>query len=120
MNAVRIGCNRLFVLPLLLVAGNALGGGINLSITNDGTVDIFVTIYDMSATPQATVVNHQRINGFTTIPISVNSDATGKASISWTAISVDDGERQCGHATKINLDDGAAVNVHVDSDCAAQ
>jgi hypothetical protein len=52
MNAVRSGCNRLFVLPLLRVAGNALGGGINLSVTHDGTVDIFVTIYDMSATPQ--------------------------------------------------------------------
>jgi hypothetical protein len=75
---------------------------------HDGTVDIFVTIYDMSATPQVIVVNHQRINGFTISPISVNPDATGKASVSWTAISVDDRDRQCGHAAKTNPDDRAS------------
>jgi hypothetical protein len=110
--------NWLFLLPLLSIAGSAAGGGaINLIVANDGIVDIFVTIYDMSATPSAAVISHQRMNGFTTIPISVNPDATGKASISWTAISVDDRDRQCGHATKTNLDDGASVNVHVDSGC---
>jgi hypothetical protein len=121
MSKVRIECNRLFVLPLVLIAGNAVGGnGINLSVTNDGIVDIFVTIYDMSSKPSAIVVSHQRINGFTTIPIAVNPDATGRASISWTAISVDDRDRRCGHAEKTGLDDGASVNVHVDSDCAGQ
>jgi hypothetical protein len=121
MNRVRIGYHRLFALPLLLVAGNAAGdNGVKLSVTNDGIVDIFVTVYDMSAKPYVIVVNHQRMNGFTTIPISVNPDATGKASVSWTAISVDDRDRQCGRAAKTGLDDGATVNVHVDSGCAGQ
>ena len=120
MNEVRIGCNRLFALALLLVAGSAVSGGMSLKCTNDGIVDIFVTVYDMSTTPATTVINHQRMNGFTSIPISANLDATGKASLSWTAISVDDRDRQCGHGTNTNLEDGASLNVHVDSACAGQ
>ena len=120
MNEVRIGCNRLFALALLLVAGNVSGAGINLKCTNDGIVDIYVTVYDMSTTPGTMIVSRQRMNGFTSIPISANLDATGKASLSWTAISVDDHDRQCGHGASTNLDDGASLNVHVDSECEGQ
>ncbi len=35
----------------LLLAGTALGGeGIDVKITNDGTQDILVTVYDMNTT----------------------------------------------------------------------
>jgi hypothetical protein len=105
---------------LLLVAGNALSdGSINLMCTNDGIVDIYVTVYDMSATPPAPVISRQRMNGFTSIPISVNPDATGKASVSWTAISVDQHDRQCGQGT-MSLDDGGSLNVHVNPGCPGQ
>jgi hypothetical protein len=118
MNEVRIGCNRLFVLPFLLVAGSAVSAGINLKCTNDGIVDVYVTVYDMSTSPATMIISRQRLNGNTSIPISVNLDANGKASLSWTAISID--ARDCGRGTSTGLDDGASLNVHVDSGCPGQ
>ena len=64
---------RLGVLALALIGAIALAGdGVNLKITNDGIVDIFVTVYDMNTRPRSVVVDHQRINGFTTIPVSAS------------------------------------------------
>jgi len=109
----------LLVLAAALTGAIALAGdGVNLKITNDGIVDIFVTVYDMNTKPKSVVVDHQRINGFTMIPAAASADATGRANISWTAISVDSRDRRCGHAAKRGLDNDASVNVHVDSDCA--
>jgi len=111
---------RMLALSLVLLGTAALAGdGINLTITNDGIVDVFVTVYDVSTTPGTTAVEHQRINGFTSIPISVNADATGRGNISWTAVGVDTRDRQCGHGTKSGLANDAEVNVHVDSDCGS-
>jgi hypothetical protein len=111
--------SRLGVLALTLIGAIALAGdGVNFRITNDGIVDVFVTVYDMNTKPRSVVVDHQRINGFTTIPVSASADATGRANISWTAISVDSRDRHCGHAVQRGLDNDASVNVHVDSDCA--
>ena len=110
----------LCALPLLLFGAIALGGDpVNLKVTNDGIDDIFVTVSDTSTTPYLKVVDHQRMNGFTTIPLAVSADSTGRANVSWTAITVDTHERQCGHGEKTGLDNGATLNVHVDSDCAA-
>ena len=109
----------LVAVALALIGAIALAGdGVNLKITNDGIVDIFVTVYDMNTRPKSVVVDHQRINGFTTIPAEASADATGRANISWTAISVDSRDRRCGHAAQRGLDNDASVNVHVDSDCA--
>jgi hypothetical protein len=106
-------------LTLALIGAIAVAGdGVNFRITNDGIVDIFVTVYDMNTRPKSVVVDHQRINGFTSIPAAASADATGRANISWTAISVDSRERRCGHALKQGLDNDLSVNVHVDSDCA--
>ena len=103
---------------LALIGSTALAGdGVNFKITNDGIVDIFVTVYDMNTRPRSVVVDHQRVNGFTTIPVSASADATGRANISWTAIGVDSRDRHCGHAVQRGLDNDASVNVHVDSDC---
>ena len=111
---------RLGVLALALIGAIALAGdGVNFKITNDGIVDIFVTVYDMNTRPKSVVVDHQRINGFTAIPVSASADATGRANISWTAIGVDSRDRRCGHAVKRGLDNDASVKVHVDSDCGS-
>jgi hypothetical protein len=107
------------VLALALLGAIAFAGdGVNLKITNDGIVDIFVTLYDMNTNPKSVVVDHQRINGFSTIPVSASADETGRANISWTAITVDSRDRHCGHAAQAGLDNDASVSVHVDSDCA--
>jgi hypothetical protein len=108
------------VIPLLVLAAPALGGeGVDLNITNDGIEDIFVTVYDMTTRPYSTVLEHARINGFTKVPISAMPDATGRANVSWSAITVDDRARKCGHEVKVGLEDSASVSVHADSTCAA-
>jgi hypothetical protein len=107
-------------IPLLLLGSAALGGeGIQISITNDGTDDILVTVYDMTVGPNAAVLSHARINGFTSVPLSVSSDATGHANVSWTAVTSDPNGRKCGHADQLGLSDSASVTVRADSNCPA-
>jgi hypothetical protein len=85
---------------------------------NDGTEDIFVTVYDMSTRPQRIVVSNARINGFTSVPILLIADADGKANLEWTATSTDVMFPKCGRAN-IAVANAGAVNVHVDSECGA-
>jgi len=103
----------------LIAAGAALGGeGVQVKITNNGTEDVLVTVYDMNARPQRAVLTNARINGFTSVPISLVGDASGKASLSWTATSGDAASRKCGHAATVVGND-ASVSVHADSACSA-
>jgi len=96
-------------IPILLLGSAALGGeGIQVSIKNDGTDDILVTVYDMTLGPNAVVLSHARVNGFTTIPLSVAPDATGRANVSWTAVTADANGRKCGHADQLGLGDSAS------------
>jgi len=102
--------------PLLIGGTDAFGGeGINLHVTNDGIVDIYVTVYD--TTVQAPIIEHQRLNGFASLPISASADDKGRANITWTTISVDNRDRHCGRGTRTKLENDATVNVHADSDC---
>jgi len=110
--AIIISCLPLFC------AGVALGGeGVQVKITNDGTEDIVVTVYDMNTRPQRVILENARINGFTSIPINVIGDSTGRANLSWTATSIDKNSRQCGH-DEVALGDDASLNVHADSSCS--
>jgi hypothetical protein len=104
--------------PLLLFAMPALADdGIALNISNDGIDDIFVTVYDMNTQPYTAVLQHERISGFTKVPIFASVDAMGRANVSWTAISVDDSARQFGHGAKVGLEADALVSVHANSAC---
>ncbi len=105
-------------LPLLLLGQGALGGqnGVDVKITNDGTEDIVVTVYDTSTQPNSVVLS-QRINGFTSVPVSLVADAVGRANLSWTAVTADPNARKCGHESMLGLPDAASVNVHADSSC---
>jgi hypothetical protein len=68
----------LVFLPLLLF-GTALGGeGVEVKITNDGTTDILVTVYDMNTVPKRLVLTNTRINGFTSVPVSLVGDASAR------------------------------------------
>ena len=103
----------------LLVTGTALGGeGVQVKITNDGTQDIVVTVYDMNASPRAILLQNARINGFTSVPVSAIADATGRANLAWTASSADTTSAKCGHADTLGLGHDSAVNVHADSSCS--
>jgi hypothetical protein len=101
------------------LASAALGDqGVTVKITNDGTEDILVTVYDMNDGTGRVVLINTRINGFTSVPLSLTGDANGQARVSWTATSTDPAFKRCGHAvTAVGNDD--AVNVHADSTCSA-
>ena len=117
MNA-HIKTALILALPLLLI-GTALGGeGVQVKITNDGTQDIVVTVYDMNANPRAILLQNARINGFTSVPVSAIADATGHANLSWTATSTDGTSAKCGHDDTSGLRNDSAVNVHADSSCS--
>jgi hypothetical protein len=104
---------------LMVVTTTAVGGdGVSVTITNDSIDPIVVTVYDTSVTPSAVVLSHARINGFTSIPVSVMPDATGRASVSWTAVSTDANERRCGHQEGVALADSSSIAVHADSSCS--
>jgi hypothetical protein len=108
-----------FVGVFALLAGTALADeGVTVKITNDGTQDIVVTVYDVNAGPGRVVLTNARINGFTSVPISVVGDATGKANLRWTATSTDSVSPKCGHASAQASNDDS-VSVHADSSCSA-
>jgi hypothetical protein len=102
----------------LLMAGAALGDeGVSIHITNDGTVDLYVTVND--ANSRAPIIEHQRLNGFATLPITASADDQGHANITWTTISVDNSDRHCGRGNGAGLANDATVNVHADSSCSS-
>jgi hypothetical protein len=101
-----------------LINGTALGGeGVQVKITNDGTQDIVVTVYDMNADPHRILLQNARINGFTSVPVAAIADATGRANLSWTATSTDATSKMCGQADTLGVADDSAVNVRVDASC---
>jgi hypothetical protein len=102
---------------LLLGAAAAAADGVAVNITNDGSEDIVVTVYDLTIGRDAVVLAHARMTGFTTIPLSVTADASGMANLSWTAVTVDPDDHKCGHAERTGLRDSASVTVHADSTC---
>lgn len=104
------------VLPFVGGA-TAFGDGVAVKITNNGTDAVVVTIYDMSTRPYQVVLMDARINGFTSVPVSVLADSTGKANLRWTATSVDARDHKCGHDSKVGLGDSESVNVYADSEC---
>lgn len=104
--------------PLLLTGNAKAGEGVEVKIVNDGTQDIVVTVYDMNVSPGRVVLTNERINGFTSVTISLVGDATGKANLSWTANSTDAASPKCGHADRV-VSDAGSVRVHADSSCSS-
>jgi hypothetical protein len=119
MRTIRHAALILGLLLPVIDGAAAYGDGVAVKITNDGTEDVIVTVYDTSTRPYRAVLVGARINGFASVPVSLLTDATGKANIAWTATSVDANNPRCGHASKFGLADAAAVNVYADSNCNA-
>jgi hypothetical protein len=105
-------------LPLLLVGASAVGSdGVEVNITNDGTEDIEVTVYDLNVGPNAVILSHARINGFTKVPVTVAPGETGMANLSWRAVTADANNRKCGRADGVRVSDSSLLKVHADSSC---
>lgn len=118
MRARIVAASIITAIPVLLT-GTALGGeGVQVKITNDGTQDIVVTVYDMNTRPERVVLENARINGFTSVPINAIGDATGRANLSWTATSTDSTSRKCGHDDTVSVNNDGSVSVHAESSCS--
>lgn len=91
--------------------------GVSITITNDSSDSVIVTVYDLNTTPRRTVVNSQRIDSFASVLISVASGDDGLGAVTWKARSPDSLNPRCGRGEKRSLDDDDVVNVHADSEC---
>src|ERR1700688_4829711 len=111
----------IFCLLLTLSAGaTAIGDDmVAIKISNDGTDDILVTVYDMNAEPPGTVVIRQRISGFAWIPLSVTAGRAGFGHVRWTATSAVAGLHRCGRHDTRGLERDDSVPVFADSPCGA-
>ena len=118
MRATIIAALMITAAPVVMTE-TALGGeGVQVKITNDGTQDIVVTVYDMNTRPERVVLENARINGFTSVPINAIGDASGRANLSWTATSTDPTSRKCGHDDTVSVNNDGSVSVHAESSCS--
>ncbi len=113
--------NRLSLagLFLCLASASAYADGLTITISNETTTNILVTVYDLNSYPVQKLLANQLMNGFATVSVSVTPDSSGRGHLSWTAITADPDMRQCGHNDKPNLSDGDTVHVHADGDCGS-
>jgi len=103
---------------LTLTGATAFGDDmVSLKISNDGTDDILVTVYDMNAEPPGAVIVRQRISGFAWIPVSVTAGRAGFGHIQWTATSAVSGKHRCGRGDTRGLENDDSVSVYADSPC---
>jgi hypothetical protein len=103
---------------LIAMSASAFGGdGLSITINNNTTENLNVTVYDLNASPAARVLSDQTINGFASLTVTIMADDSGAGHLSWIATSGSRDMRKCGRRDKPNLNDGDTVNVYTDSDC---
>jgi hypothetical protein len=95
------------------------GGGVSISLKNDSTENIRVTVYDRNARPSQSVLAAQAINGFAAVSISVMPDESGQGHLAWTATTADPARRMCGQGETM-VNEGDTVNVAAEAECAAR
>ena len=93
------------------------GGGVMITIRNDTTENLLVTIYDMGTSPRQQVLSDRPLYGNASLTVSITQDASGKGHLWWRAMSLDRDMRQCGHDETSDLSDGDTVNVSASDDC---
>ncbi len=109
---------KLFQLLLIVMTASAFAGdGLSITINNNTTDNLLVTVYDLNASPVTRVISDQTINGFASLTVTIEADDSGAGHLSWTATTAGQDMRRCGRRDKPNLNDGDTVNVYTDSDC---
>lgn len=99
----------------------ALGAdGLMITINNDSSDNLFVTVYDRSLSPPQRVLSHTALYGNASITVSIAANRSGHGHLSWTAMTIDHDMRKCGHNERSHLNDGDTVNVHADGNCASR
>jgi hypothetical protein len=103
----------------LLLIGTMVYAGdpLQITVTNDGTDDVLVTVRDMNTHAHGKVLDGQRISGFASVPVSAAAGAAGTAHLSWTAVTTDPDVHRCGHGDKSALANFDSVHVVAQSTC---
>ena len=91
--------------------------GISVTIMNDTSSVVVVTVIDMNANPEQASVSNEKIYGFASLSISISPDNKGYGHLRWTASSGDAGSRTCGHKENNGLSADDVVHVHADGSC---
>jgi hypothetical protein len=111
--------SRWFVQGLFAVASAvALGGpGLKITITNDSSKDLLITVYDLNTDPVAPVLSSQAVKGLASVSVSIVADSVGAGHLSWTAVTSNSDTRTCGHGDRSDLNNDDTVKVSAESDC---
>jgi P pilus assembly chaperone PapD len=82
----------------LVTSATGLGGdGLNVTINNNTTKNLTVTVYDLNTNPVVRVLSRQTINGFSSVSVTIAADASAEGHLSWAAITTDTDMRTCSH-----------------------
>jgi len=102
----------------IVTSAVALGAdGVNVTIDNNTSRNLVVSVYDLNTNPVVRVLSDLTINGFAWVSATLVADASGEGHLSWTATTTDQDMRRCSHADRPHLNDGDTVNVHAGSKC---
>lgn len=93
-------------------------GGLTITILNNSSDTVLVTIYDQSPKPPKQILAGRPIYGNASLTVSIATDIRGRGHLSWTAIGADRDMHRCGSNELTGLHDGDTVNVYADSDCS--
>jgi hypothetical protein len=108
---------RLAVLAFSLTSLSAFGGGaMTVSLRNNTSSTLLVTVYDLNANRQKLLASEE-INSFASVNVSISADSSGYGRLAWTATNTDHDFQRCGHHTKTRLKDGDVVAVYANSQC---
>jgi hypothetical protein len=102
---------------MLAAACAFAGSGLTVSINNDSSDTILVSVYDLNANGQQRVLSNEVINGNASVAVPIAADDQGRGHVSWRARSSDDDMRMCGSGDAGGLNDGDTVTVHADTSC---
>ena len=109
---------------LLAVAASMLAGaaafagsGMTVTISNDSSDTILVSVYDLNASGSQRVLSNEVINGNGSVAVPIAADDQGRGHVSWRARTSDDDMRMCGSGDSGSLNDGDTVTVHADTQC---
>jgi hypothetical protein len=91
--------------------------GMPVQITNNGTEEVEVTVYDMNTQTHQPVLAHERLYGFSSVLVSLTADASGTGHVLWTATTHENGAVRCGRANTAGLTPDASVDVYADAAC---
>jgi hypothetical protein len=115
--------HRLAALVFTLLSSSSFSafgqdGGVTLTISNDTSDILLVSIYDLGSSPRQQILANRPIYGGASLTVSITEDESGKGHLWWSAMTQDRDMRTCGHDDKAGLNDGDTVSVYAGGDCA--